>query len=255
MSTITKSVQRLHKDLSKKIAYAIIEKIQDQSLTEEQIMEIVENVLQTQEKTKKGRSGYNLFNSEKSKELKDTVLKGLGIKDRSQKISTMWKALSQEEKDIYNTRAKEVIVEQKKMCTATKANGDACTHRTKNDEDFCGQHMKKTKKEKKLSDSETSSQASDEPKKCIGITKTGAPCKSKVVVQDYCKRHAKVYNISEEESDTLPTEIQIGSDTATLLNYNDKQYYRGNEDDIVYHAHTRKQIGFWDADDEAIAFD
>lgn len=292
MSNITKSIKRIQQDIFKKVVYMVIEKVQDQTMTEEQIMEIIEECMQKlmeNEKTQRGRSGYNVFVSEKSAEMKEQQGDKVSFKDLSKTIGQMWKEMSEEEKDVYREKAKSMPVEQKKICSGTKGNGDPCTNKTKEGSEFCGQHLPKETKETEenmcqaktkkgsactrkaqegqdlckmhliKSSTTDASSTSSEKKKCQGLTKTKDPCKRNALVGDYCKKHAEIYGFeaSEEavpEKHNYPKTVQIGNDKANLFTYKNKQYYLGEDDNVCYNAATHAEVGFWDAEEEVIIY-
>lgn len=285
MSNITKSIKRIQQENFKKVVFMVIEKIQDQNLNEDEINNIIDEcMLQLNEvdKTQRGKSGYNVFVSEKSAELKSNSNKKIVFKNLSKKIGDMWKKMTEEEKDIYREKAKNIPIEKKKICIGTKGNGDPCTNKTKENSNYCGQHIvkdsndesdnkcqAKTRKNvpctRKAIDNqdlckihiEKSSKLSpiSSEKKCQGLTKNKDPCKRNAIVGDYCKKHSEIYGFQEEiQSNDYPKSINIGDERANLINYKNKQYYLGEEDNVCYNPITHAEIGFWDADKEIIVY-
>lgn len=295
MSNMIKAIKRIQQDNFKKVVLTVIEKIQGKSLDEEEIMKIINESmteLLSSQKPQRMKSGYNVFVSEKSAELKAGSKDKIAFKDISKKISEMWKAMSDEEKEVYQEKAKNMPVEQKKICAGTKGDGTACVNKAKTNSEFCGQHMPKEEKgdednsnkckakTKKGNDctrhaqegsdlckmhlansskQETSS-SNSEKKPCEGLTKKKEICKRSAVIGKYCKKHAEQYGITSEAKEAIPDDsfprtIKIADDTANLITFQDKKYYLGENDNICYSATTHAEVGYWDADKEIIIYD
>ncbi len=295
MSTMIKSIKRIQQENSKKVIYSLIEKIQSETFTEEQIEAMVEeSMLEMRQanKSQRGKSGYNIFVKEKSAEMKENSTEKIQFKEISKKIGEMWKNMSEDEKDMYRQKAKDMPAETKKICSGTKGDGTACSNKVKTDSKFCGQHL--PKQEKDTSDENkckaktakgnpctrnacdgqdlckmhiaksTKPKDSAEKQTCQGLSKSKEPCKRKAALGDYCKKHAEVYGFKslengEAEVETTTTTsypkiVKIGTDSANLITYKGKQYYLGEDDNVCYNAATHAEVGFWDADEETIIY-
>lgn len=287
MTNITKSIKRVQQDNFKKMVYMIIEKLQDQEKTADEIEKIIDDCfeqLQESKNSQRGRSGYNVFVSEKAAEMKASSTEKFDFKVVSKTIGDMWKMMTEKEKDIYREKAKNMPIDKKEICNGVKGNGDPCTNKTKPNSDVCGQHMPKEHEDVPMCIANTKkgtqckrkvvegqdlckthiklstapiSEAPIEKVKCQGLTNDKKSCKRNAINGKYCKAHAEKYGFQETGEKTLsyPKTVTIEDDTAQLFTYNNKQYYMGENDSACYNVATHAVIGFWDAETEAIQYD
>ncbi len=197
MANINKFIRRINQETFKKIVFLFIEKIKDKSFTEEELLSILDScIIEDQGKpnlNKRGKSGYNVFVSEQSAKFKQTDTT-VPFKQQSKKIGELWKNMTNEEKEVYNIKAKNnSILVDTPLCKGIKQDGSICNKKIRKNNDtlqakasvgehsalYCKQHLPKEEKVRGNN-------------MCSGITNNNTKCSRKALEgEDLCKMHLK----------------------------------------------------------------